>query len=368
MELIRNLKSTPRPRHWLALLMAIAMVATFASTSFAAGGSTFSDVSPYHWAYDYVEKLVQKEIIKGYGDGTFGPNDNLGRDQVAKMITLATGLEADLPEGNNVTRLQIAQIVVDAFDLTEGEEDVTFTDLDALGADARGYIQVLASNGIVNGYSDGTFAPNAYITRAQFTKILSLAMKVTEEAGVPVEEAEVPVLGLPTPRKDENASDKYVLDNSNINAENLASYLNRSDVVYIDLREYEDYKTSHLSGFVNIPFNSYIFNVDAHTDTTKTNLYGGSATSPVSVFVESDETLELLIPRETDKSIFFFCQSGARVANMLRILDAKGYDTSKMYNVGGMGQYSAEVYNEFKLSNVDGTNLTDQLPTANFSR
>ena len=38
------------------------------------------------------------------------------------------------------------------------------------------------------------------------------------------------------------------------------------------------------------------------------------------------------------------CQSGGRVAQMMKILEVKGYDMSKIYNVGGVGQYTDSKY------------------------
>ena len=36
------------------------------------------------------------------------------------------------------------------------------------------------------------------------------------------------------------------------------------------------------------------------------------------------------------------CQSGGRVAMCMDILAANGYDMSKIYNVGGMGQFTSK--------------------------
>ena len=41
------------------------------------------------------------------------------------------------------------------------------------------------------------------------------------------------------------------------------------------------------------------------------------------------------------------CQSGGRVAMLMKMLAANGYDMSKIYNIGGMAQYTAEQYREF---------------------
>jgi rhodanese-related sulfurtransferase len=60
------------------------------------------------------------------------------------------------------------------------------------------------------------------------------------------------------------------------------------------------------------------------------------------VYEESDDLLEALFPK--DKTLFLMCQSGARVVQMMNILKAKGYDMSKIYNVGGMAQFTDSKY------------------------
>ena len=81
----------------------------------------------------------------GYGNGLFGPNDNMTRAQAAQMFYNLL-LEKDVP----VT--------------------VSFTDVpaDAWYAEA---VNTLASLGIIKGIGDGQFAPNRTITRAEFTVI-----------------------------------------------------------------------------------------------------------------------------------------------------------------------------------------------------
>lgn len=81
----------------------------------------------------------------GYGNGLFGPNDNMTRAQAARMFYNLL-LEKDVP----VT--------------------VSFTDVpaDAWYAEA---VNTLASLGVIKGIGDGQFAPNRTITRAEFTVI-----------------------------------------------------------------------------------------------------------------------------------------------------------------------------------------------------
>ena len=54
----------------------------------------FPDLSPEHWSYPYVQYMVEQEIISGYSDGTFRPNDGFSRSAFAKLLALSF----DLPE------------------------------------------------------------------------------------------------------------------------------------------------------------------------------------------------------------------------------------------------------------------------------
>ena len=118
----------------------------------------------------------------------------------------------------------------------------------------------------------------------------------------------------------------------------------RSDVVYIDLRDYEDYAKKHLKGFEVIPYLALIFNADADKDASLPQLYGGEPTNPVPVYKESDEILAALFPK--NKTLFVMCQGGGRASNMMNILKARGWDMSKVYNVGGMAHYTGAEYKD----------------------
>lgn len=180
---------------------------------------------------------------------------------------------------------------------------------------------------------------------AVFCVFAGCSAKKEEAPAVPA------VKALPAPvdtTKPDAQKSPFAADSSSINATNLFEYLGRDDVLYIDLRDYADYQKKHLRNFECIPYFAYIFDKAAGEDKSKIQLYGGSVTEPVANYQESDEMLEVLFPK--DKTIFFMCQSGGRVAQLLSILNAKGYDMSKIYNVGGMGQFTAA---EFKPYTVD---------------
>jgi len=131
---------------------------------------------------------------------------------------------------------------------------------------------------------------------------------------------------------------------SAINSENLKSYLGRTDVMYIDVRDYADYAKKHLRNFECIPYFALIFNADANTDPSLPQLFGGSVEEPIPVYEESDEILEALFPK--NKTIFLMCQSGGRVNQLMKLLNARGWDMTKIYNIGGMAQYAGPEYRD----------------------
>lgn len=174
---------------------------------------SFSDVASNAWYYNFVEFLSANGIVNGYkGTDTFKPGNKINRQETAKMIATGTGLFykglhstfddvayghwADgyiaalqnagvvsgfkgtnkFKPGDYIKRSHVCKMVVLAFNLEEGDLDVNLTDI--RGDNCEAYIRILASNGIVSGYKGTTeFRPNNEITRAEVSKIISLAME-----------------------------------------------------------------------------------------------------------------------------------------------------------------------------------------------
>lgn len=96
-------------------------------------------------------KLAALGVLTGYPDGTFGPSKNITRAEFAAVAVRLLGLENAATYAKGATK---------------------FSDV---GADhwASGYINVAADQGIIKGYPDGTFKPEANVTYAE-----SLAMLI----------------------------------------------------------------------------------------------------------------------------------------------------------------------------------------------
>ena len=121
----------------------------------------FKDVATGDWYNDAVNKISSKdygELMTGYsGTKLFGPNDNMTRAQVAKILGMAAGVETPLPDGTSTSI---------------GGYVTPFSDVDG-GAWYAAYVAWAANTGIVTGYGDtGLFGPDDSITREQFCLML----------------------------------------------------------------------------------------------------------------------------------------------------------------------------------------------------
>ena len=96
-------------------------------------------------------------FLVGYTDGTFGPERDMTRAEVTTMFArlLTEQIEADKTYSN------------------------TFSDVPK-GCWAANYIGHMRQFGIITGYSDGSFRPDAPVTRAEFAAIASRFEKLTE--------------------------------------------------------------------------------------------------------------------------------------------------------------------------------------------
>ena len=74
----------------LAFFLARVMAAASLSLPAFAYDNLFSDVPEDAWEAPYVYDLVDRGILSGYGDGTFGPRITVKRCEYAKMLVSIT--------------------------------------------------------------------------------------------------------------------------------------------------------------------------------------------------------------------------------------------------------------------------------------
>ncbi|MEX0836606.1 MAG: S-layer homology domain-containing protein [Nitriliruptor sp.] len=162
---------------------------------------TFSDTGG-HTHDGMIAKAVEKGFVSGFADGTFRPDRAVSRGQASSLLAGAFSLEASrpanfsdvgtgthseaisavaearlvsgYPDGTfrpnaHITRGQLATILHRALRLPRGATG-RFTDV--AGSVHERSIDAVSAAGIVSGYSDGTFRPNRPVTRAQAATIL----------------------------------------------------------------------------------------------------------------------------------------------------------------------------------------------------
>jgi hypothetical protein len=112
----------------------------------------FSDVHVSDWFYPYVMTAYVNGIVGGYGDGTFKPNQP-------------------------VTRAEISAMVAEAANLTYNGSGTNFSDVPGTFW-GYPYIMAVKQYGIVSGYPDGTFQPNNQATRAEASAMVSSMMQL----------------------------------------------------------------------------------------------------------------------------------------------------------------------------------------------
>ena len=173
---------------------------------------------------------------------------------------------------------------------------------------------------------------------------------------------------LPKPQiADGIRGEQFGID-KNINESTIDNYLNREDVVYIDMRMLKDpgnYESiggdSYLSGFVKgfevLPL-PYLVNVTGLPEEVG-NTYDGDTLFTISDgkyipnYEESMDILEYFFPK--DKSIFLMCGGGGYAGMTKNMLIELGWDENKIYNVGGYWSYDGRYKVEVKRKNEDNT-------------
>ena len=149
----------------LFFLGVVILIAVLLCPGVALGISDFSDVKPGDDYSEAIADLSSLGIINGFDDRTFRPKALVTRQQFAKMIVLALGLQVT-------------------------ENDICpFSDVERGGADdlyPDNFVAVCASNNITKGTNQAQtlFSPYRNITRAQ---VMSMVVRAAPIAGITLE-------------------------------------------------------------------------------------------------------------------------------------------------------------------------------------
>jgi subtilisin family serine protease len=108
---------------------------------------SYSDVKTGHWAYSAIAKAAAANAVSGYPNGTFGPNRDLTRSEMAAIIGNVLGLK-----GEPGAKKAFADVASDYW--------------------ANPILLRMKEEGWIAGYPDGTFQPTQPATRAEFAAMV----------------------------------------------------------------------------------------------------------------------------------------------------------------------------------------------------
>ena len=124
----------------------------------------FTDVPASNADYGYIEAAYQKGFINGIAKGLFGPTMPITRAEAAKILVEAY-------EGGNYTPTQTS---------------TTFTDNASIPSALVGFVAEANSLKLMLGFTSGAFGPEAYLTTAQETHLITQLKAVQAAAGFKV--------------------------------------------------------------------------------------------------------------------------------------------------------------------------------------
>ena len=160
-----------------------------------------------HWAKEAIDKWSTYEVVKGMENGDFKPNSAVTRGELATFMNRTFGFAsgevlrkyedvgADAWYSEAVTRVtsrglmyipgtkfepskaatreEVAYALAKAYDVkADTAKDVVFKDADQISPWAVQSVQALVQAGYIKGHPDGSFKPDAPITRAEVVTLL----------------------------------------------------------------------------------------------------------------------------------------------------------------------------------------------------
>jgi len=178
---------------------------SISSISAFSNGLNFKDVTEQHWANENISILVEDGIISGYPDGNFKPEGTITYGEFIKLAVIAvtcndpgsayschwatnyyyTALQAELFEESDISqsmfddpipRSDMALIASNASNqsVRKEEEDIVHSyilDIEKAG-DKEDVVVKAYLLGIISGYTDQTFRPEAHLTRAEAATVI----------------------------------------------------------------------------------------------------------------------------------------------------------------------------------------------------
>jgi len=177
------------------------------TTAVYADQQGFADVNYTDWHVGYVLTLAEMDLVRGYEDSTFRPNDTISKAEFVVLAMKAQHYEYKAATGEHwamnyirgaeamdaidpcvgekevlngaINRAEAARILVRTNDIkpiSVEEAEIPFTDFDLIPEIYQPYVLTAYQEGWLSGYPDGTYRPYHSITRAEASVVLTKSM------------------------------------------------------------------------------------------------------------------------------------------------------------------------------------------------
>lgn len=287
----------------------------------------FWDVPKDHWAFEYISELVDKNVLSGYEDGSYRPEETVTRAEWSKMMVVASGKQEVKLNNNGSYAVDYnsndwyygyINAVVDYMNFyneSDGtyfkpnqavsREDVTvslvklkgydtdnvdysvvmkFKDNASISNSIKKYVAVGIEKGLISGYEDNTFRGQDTLTRAEAATLLCRAFQMGNDNKT----NNNPDVVNPDENNNSNSNTSNDTQNDVNNNGNGNTNVNNNDENKADKKEY---KVETLAK-ANLPSNSLymtianddFYYVDEKTnDIMKVNMIDGNTETIINV-------------------------------------------------------------------------------------
>jgi len=173
----------------------------------------FADIE-LHWAEDFIQEMAMRQLIGGYEDGSFRPQSQISRAEVAQIFVNILDLEAmkgarvkgvdqsawyadavnaaaqaglilDLENykaDDAASRKEIAYMTAKAFEKRNGKTQpyspAPFSDISEVSQNVKDAVNLTHAKNIISGYPDNTFRGSESATRAE---VVTMAIKLLNQ-------------------------------------------------------------------------------------------------------------------------------------------------------------------------------------------
>ena len=144
--------TTFAPNMLLSRAMIAQVVHNLEDNPAAAEQGVFTDVAAGAWYANAVDWAAGEEIVSGYGNGKFGPEDNITREQMALIL--------------------YGYAQYKGYDVSASGELSSFTDGASTSSWAAEAVQWAVGSGLLSGKGGGVLDPQGTATRAEVASIL----------------------------------------------------------------------------------------------------------------------------------------------------------------------------------------------------